>query len=43
MIKKITIALLLCCLIVSCGKKGPPKYKDPAKETKVQTILINRV
>ena len=39
MIKKITLALLLCCIIVSCGKKGSPKYKDPKKETKIQTIL----
>ena len=27
MIKKIIFALILCCLIVSCGKKGDPKYK----------------
>ena len=32
MIKKITLALLLFCMIVSCGKKGDPEYKDSKKE-----------
>ena len=27
MIKKITLALLLFCMVVSCGKKGDPEYK----------------
>ena len=27
MIKKIILALLLCCIVVSCGKKGDPEYK----------------
>ena len=39
MIKKITLALLLCFIIVSCGKKGDPEYKDPKKKAKIQTIL----
>ena len=43
MIKKITLILFLCCLIVSCGKKGDPKYKDPEKIVKIQTIHINKV
>ena len=43
MIKKITLALLLCCIIVSCGKKGDPEYKDPEKKTQIQNILINKV
>jgi len=42
MIKKITLALLLCCIIVSCGKKGDPEYKDPEKKTEIQTILKNK-
>ena len=42
MIKKITLALILCCIIVSCGKKGDPEYKDPKKKTKIQSILINK-
>ena len=42
MIKKITLAMLVCCIIVSCGKKGDPEYKDPEKKAKMQTILINK-
>ena len=38
MIKKTTLALLLCCIIVSCGKKGDPTYEDP--EQKVEKIII---
>jgi|TARA_B110000116_G_scaffold195176_1_gene169979 hypothetical protein len=41
MIKKITLTLILFCMIVSCGKKGNPKYKDPEKKAETQTILIN--
>ena len=43
MIKKISLALLLCCIIVSCGKKGNPEYKDFEKKSELQTILINKV
>ena len=42
MIKKITLTLLLCCMIVSCGKKGDPKYNDPEQKAKMKIILINR-
>ena len=43
MIKKITLVLLLCCVIISCGKKGDPKYEDHEKKAKMQTILFNKV
>ncbi|MDA9664851.1 hypothetical protein N9T92_01480 [Candidatus Pelagibacter sp.] len=42
MIKKIILTLLLCFLIISCGKKGDPEYKDPKKKTEIQTILKNK-
>ena len=42
MIKKIFITLLFCCIIVSCGKKGDPKYKDPEKKAEIQSIFINK-
>ena len=42
MIKKITLTLILCFMIISCGKKGDPEYKDPEKKTKIQSILINK-
>ena len=43
MIKKIFCFLALSCLIVSCGKKGDPIYKDPEKKTDLQTVLKNKV
>ena len=38
MIKKITFVIL-----VSCGKKGDPKYQSLNKEIKISTIKINKV
>ena len=43
MIKKIFFFLTLSCLIVSCGKKGDPIYKDTEKKTDLQTVLKNKV
>ena len=40
MIKKITIILLLFCAIISCGKKGDPKYVDPNKKTEIKEVLV---
>jgi len=42
MIKKITLTLILCFMIISCGKKGDPEYKDPEKKTEIQNTLINK-
>jgi len=42
MIKKITLALILFCMIISCGKKGDPKYKDHEKKAEIQSIVINK-
>ncbi len=39
MIKKITLIILLFCAIISCGKKGDPKYLDPNKKTEIKTFL----
>ena len=36
------LALLLSCVVVSCGKKGDPEYKDPKNEAKIQVILIQK-
>tara|TARA_B100000579_G_C22425416_1_gene662739 strand:- start:172 stop:300 length:129 start_codon:yes stop_codon:yes gene_type:complete len=41
--KKISIFLMLCCIIISCGKKGDPEYKDPEKKAEMQNIVINKV
>jgi len=42
MIKKISFIFLICCLLASCGKKGPPSYKDPEKKVEKIIILTNK-
>ena len=42
MIQKTLLALILCCIVFSCGKKGDPKYKDPESKTMIQTFLIKK-
>jgi hypothetical protein len=42
MIKKIVLILIFCSIMTSCGKKGNPKYKDPDKKAKIQSVFINR-
>ena len=42
MIKKITFVILVCCILVSCGKKGDPEYQSSSKEIKVPKIIINK-
>ena len=41
MIKKIALALMFFCVIISCGKKGDPKYKDPEQKVKIYSFLKN--
>ncbi len=43
MIKKITFVILVCGILVSCGKKSDPEYKVLNKEIKVPTIIINKI
>ena len=43
MIKKITLALILCCVLISCGKKGDPEYKESKKEKNIELHLISKV
>jgi len=42
MIKKISFIFLICCLLVSCGKKADPEYKDPKQKTEKIIILKNK-
>ena len=42
MIKKFTLALILCCILISCGKKGDPEYKKSKIEKNMQLLLINK-
>ena len=41
MIKKIILVILLFCAVISCGKKGDPKYMDPEKKAELKEVLIN--
>ena len=43
MIKKISFIFLICYLLVSCGKKGDPEYKEPKNNAKIKSFLINKV
>ena len=42
MIRKFTLALILFCILVSCGKKGVPEYKDSTIKKNMQLLLINK-
>ena len=42
MIKKVFLSAILFCLIISCGKKGDPIYKESKKEIVTQKILIKK-
>ena len=42
MIKKITFVILVCCILVSCGKKGDPEYKALNKEIKISKTTSNK-
>ena len=42
MIKKISFIFLICCLLVSCGKKGDPEYKNPKQKVEKIIILKNK-
>ena len=39
MTKKIILILLLCGLVISCGKKGDPKYESHFKKIKAQNNI----
>ena len=40
MIKKTILLIILCCLIISCGKKGDPEYKESKKMIGLDNIKI---
>ena len=43
MIKKISFIFLICCLLVSCGKKGDPMYKESNKKNELKIVLTSTV
>ena len=42
MTKKFASALMLCCILISCGKKGDPEYKDSTIKKSMQLLVINK-
>ena len=42
MIKKISLIFFCYCLVVSCGKKGDPEYKEPKKKLNSKLSLLIR-
>ncbi len=42
MIKKISLTILLCCIIIACGKKGDPEYKVSVIKEEIQRILVKK-
>ena len=42
MIRKFSLALIMCCILLSCGKKGDPEYKESTIKKNMQLLLINK-
>ena len=42
MIRKFTLALILFCILVSCGKKGDPEYKESTIKKNMQLLSVNK-
>ena len=42
MIRKFALALIVCCMLISCGKKGDPEYKEITMKINMQLLLINQ-
>ena len=43
MIKRIIFVLILCCALISCGKKGDPIYKESKKIIQCTILKLNEV
>ena len=42
MIRKFALALVLFCMLISCGKKGDPEYKESTIKKNMQLLSINK-
>ena len=38
MIRKFALVFMLCCMLVSCGKKGDPEYKESTVKINIQLL-----
>ena len=43
MIKKTVLIIFVSILVLSCGKKGDPEYKESKKEKNIELHLISKV
>ena len=39
MIKKVTLTLILCFFLISCGKKGDPEYKESKNKVLIKGVF----
>ncbi len=42
MIRKFALALILLCILMSCGKKGDPEFKESKIKKNMQLLSINK-
>tara|TARA_B100000989_G_C19420720_1_gene418509 strand:+ start:330 stop:461 length:132 start_codon:yes stop_codon:yes gene_type:complete len=42
MIKNFILALMLCCIIISCGKKNDPEYKETKTNKNMQLLASTK-
>ena len=43
MIRKFFLALIFCFILISCGKKGDPEYKETKIKSNMQLSLISKI
>ena len=41
MIKKIFLALAICCMLFACGKKGDPVFEGSKKKSDVVKLKVS--
>ena len=42
MIRKFAFAFILFCILISCGKKGDPEYKESTIKKNMQLLSISK-
>ena len=43
MIRIITLTIVICCFLISCGKKGDPVYEDSQKKAEIQNTSMKKI
>ena len=42
MIRKFALALISLCILISCGRKGDPEFKESKIKKNMQLLSINK-